>query len=125
MFYMGNSPNKKNSLSSYLLAGHCFDYTKMTENYDQKNSLSRWSSAVQMGLGSHYNFTERFDVSLNAQYMIHLGKEITANSYPSLIPEYYPPTIVIASSAGKIDLEGHLLVTMSMNYRLADFNKKK
>ncbi len=125
MFYMSNSPNKKNSLSPYLLAGHCFDYTKMTDNFNSKNTLSRWSSAVQMGFGSHYNFTERFDVSLNTQYMIHLGKEITANSYPSLIPEQYSPTIVISSSAAEIDLEGHLLVTMSMNYRLADFNKKK
>ncbi|GAB4248842.1 MAG: hypothetical protein Kow0079_01180 [Vicingaceae bacterium] len=93
----------------FLEAGHCFDYTEVTNNYtlDSKN---RFSSAVQMGLGSHFNLTEKFDVTLKSQYMIHLGTDIHV--------EKNNEGIVIEKHEGS-SLEGHLLITISLNYKIA------
>jgi hypothetical protein len=124
MFYMSKNPNTVHRLSPYLLAGHCFDYTKVLENSNPANAMSRWSSAVQMGIGTHYNFTDRFDISFNAQYMIHLGKEIKAQNQ-GYFQEFSRPPVIITKSNSGAGLEGHLLLTTSFNYRIADFNKKK
>jgi len=93
----------------YFLAGHCFDYNKKTILADPTISKQRWGSAVQAGLGTHFNLTEKFDVSLTVQYMIHLTKELDLeeqnNSY------------VITEKQGTA-IEGHLLSTLSLNYKI-------
>jgi len=96
-------------IQPYILAGHCFDYNKKTAFNDATNTLQRWGSAAQAGIGTHFNLTNRFDVSLTCQYMIHLTKEIEADIDGDAITlsEQKPNT-----------LEGHLLTTVSFNYKL-------
>ncbi|HMD00543.1 MAG TPA: hypothetical protein VKH37_10330, partial [Ferruginibacter sp.] len=93
----------------YLLVGHCFDYSKVAEQGNASNSASRWSMAAQGGLGTHINITSRFDLSLATQYMLHFGKEINVNNEDSKIlierEKYSTP-------------DGHLLVSVSANYKL-------
>lgn len=117
MFYL--KKERTMGFNPYILAGHCFDYTKITAFSSPYSNLEeesgeRWSSAVQMGAGTHYRLTPRFDVSLSAQYMLHLGNDIHAHvetdSYPTLEIEEH-------EGAG---LEGHLLVTFSVNYKIGD-----
>ena len=43
----------------------------MTAMDDASITKDRWGSAVQAGLGIHFNLTSRFDISLMSQYMIH------------------------------------------------------
>lgn len=117
LFYL--KKERTMGFNPYVLAGHCFDYTKITafsspySNLEEE-SAERWSSAVQMGAGTHYRLTPRFDVSLSAQYMLHLGNDIHAHvetdSYPTLEIEEH-------DGAG---LEGHLLVTFSVNYKMGN-----
>lgn len=93
----------------YVLAGHCFDYNEKTLMAMPVISKGRWGSAVQAGLGTHFNITDRFDVSLMAQYMIHLTEEI----------EFDHKTNTFNSAHNhKSSLEGHLLGTISINYKL-------
>jgi hypothetical protein len=120
MFY----PKKLNRFVPYVIAGHCFDYAKVTPlstPYDDRSNeiISRWSSAVQAGLGTHYYLTDRFNMTFSAQYMMHLGNHLeyeleeTANGW-------YLDTAPTAHNDGA-RLEGHILLTFSINYRIADF----
>lgn len=97
------------TVQPYILAGHCFDYNKKTALDDSSNSKYRWGSAVQAGLGTHFNLTDRFDVSLTCQYMIHLTKDIEAD---------VDGNSVIIEENNKNTLEGHLLTTVSLNFKL-------
>lgn len=96
----------------YIVAGHCFDYTYVSENANPKeNNASRWSSAVQAGLGTHVNFSPRANLSLTAQYMLHLGNDIHA--------EVAGNTVTIHEHEG-ISLEGHLLFNLGIHYKIVD-----
>lgn len=103
---------KENQLiKPYIVAGHCFDYSYMAENSDKNNSAKRWSSAVQAGIGTHINLSKRMDLSLTSQYMIHLGNHI----HPVI-----SSSSIVFQNEGGISLEGHLLLTVGLNYKLID-----
>lgn len=123
MFYPLNQAPEKGKFSPYLLAGHCFDYTKISTNWTSfvPDSKHRLSTAVQMGLGTNYLIGDRTDLSLSAQYMSHLGSEIETEKKTSETTgdEY----LVINEKKSGLTLEGHLLITLSLNVMIADFRK--
>lgn len=94
----------------YLLAGHCFDYNRKSLIADPSHALQRWGSAVQGGGGFHVLLTQRFDVSLSLQYMMHLTGEIYYKQGPSGEVSLYRDRYVA--------LQGHALLTLSLNYRV-------
>ena len=106
LFYLSKEPMQAKKLSPFLIAGHCFDYTKVY--------------AVQMGVGTHYNLSEKFDVSLTAQYMSHLGADLHSH----IEEENGVKKLEIAKHGGA-GLEGHLLITLSLNYRLGNLWRSK
>ncbi|MCF8256847.1 MAG: hypothetical protein K9J06_04810 [Flavobacteriales bacterium] len=111
MYYPLKQTGFKQLMKPYIVMGHCFDYTKVAENRNEANSMERWSAAIQAGIGNHFNLTEHFDITLKAQYMFHLGDHVEAhvNNDVFEIHEY-----------GGFSLEGHLLFTVSLNYKIAD-----
>ncbi|MBI3238540.1 MAG: hypothetical protein HYZ43_06840 [Flavobacteriia bacterium] len=109
MYYPFNHGNER--FVPYVLAGHCFDYTKQVEIANRTNSVDRWSSAVQGGIGTHMNLTERLDMSVSGQYMIHLGTDVDA---------HIDGTTVSFEKEKGGSLEGHLLFTVSFNYKFLD-----
>ncbi|MBI1837359.1 MAG: hypothetical protein HYR91_08860 [Flavobacteriia bacterium] len=114
MFYPFNVQNK--GFRPYVLAGHCFDYTVLTQLSNNTNTANRWSSAIQGGLGTHYYFTERLDFVFQAQYMMHLGthlETVVTNSNVHFLKE-----------KGTL-AEGHLLLTVGINYNLGKLWKGK
>lgn len=116
MFYPFNDEKVKGAFNPYLIAGHCFDYTKVEENANAANMGERWSSAMQAGLGAHYNLTDQFDVSLAAQYMTHLGNDMHADVHS----HDGEPAEVHIEEHGHTGVEGHVLVTLSLNVKVAD-----
>ncbi|UKN00785.1 hypothetical protein K6119_13710 [Paracrocinitomix mangrovi] len=118
MFY----PKQFGWFTPYAVAGHCFDYGKVTPlstPYQDRSGdvVSRWSSAIQAGLGSHFFLNDRFNISLQAQYMLHLGNHLDYEIHETG-SGYYVETGG-GHSVGAA-LEGHVLVTASLNYRIAD-----
>jgi len=111
MFYVRKPSPERQLLQPYVLAGHCFDYTKQQASADPDNYAERWSSAVQAGLGTHLNVTDRADFSLVCQYMAHLGTDVHA--------EEHEGEVHFHKEKGA-NLEGHLLVHVSFNYKIAD-----
>ncbi len=112
LFYPFPVPEgRKALLQPYVQAGHCFDYTKVTAVKEPSLQVSRWSSAIQAGVGSHILLTRSFDVSASVQYMIHLGGDIDAHAHEGHLE---------LSHHHGVDLEGHLLWTISANYTIAD-----
>jgi len=108
MFYTKDIDDAK-TLQPYLLVGHCFDYSKVSEQQNRSNNVGRWSMAAQGGLGSHINITDRFDCSLSAQYMLHFGKEINAINDDGKI---------VIEKENFSSPDGHLLISVSFNYKL-------
>ncbi len=122
LFYLNKDPLLAGKLSAYVLAGHCFDYTQVYSDWPGVPVGERWSSAVQGGLGIHYNLTRRFDVSLLSQYMVHFGTNIiTSIDYDEASKQNY---LSITKGSG-LSQEGHLLTTLSVNYMLGYLWGKK
>lgn len=109
MFYPGDNYNSSRFFQPYFIAGHCFDKSVVTERNSKTNSASRLSMATQAGAGAHLNITPRFDCSLSAQYMLHFGKELEVGENDGA---------VIISKADHSHADGHLLFTISFNYKL-------
>jgi hypothetical protein len=118
-YYLPQEDMHTPRLAPFIEAGHCFDYTQLTilgsPGYGQ--SKQRWSSAVQMGTGTHLNLTNRFDLTFKIQYMLHLGGDIHAH-------EHHPGHYVIEEHNG-FEREGHLLSTLSVNYKIGNLWKKR
>lgn len=114
MFYLLKNPTPK--VQPYVVAAHCFDRTYQFELVDKTNYASRASSAVQAGIGTHFNLTTRFDISLCCQYMIHLGKDLHS---------HVDNGVVTFEKHANKNLEGHLLTSLSLNYKIADLWKSR
>jgi hypothetical protein len=99
----------------YILAGHCFDYNKVTLIDNPSLFLDRWGSAVQAGLGTHFNLTKRFDISLTSQYMIHLSTVLHTEVGDGYVTIY---------EESRTTLHGHLLTTVSLNYKVGKLWKR-
>ncbi len=112
--YPFNCVTTKGKITPYILAGHCFDYSKVTKNSDGFYK-EKWSSAVQAGLGMHYNITDKTDISLTAQYMMHLGKDIHAEVFEI---DGKKDVLIVKNQVRGI--EGHMLINVSLNVRLFD-----
>ena len=108
IYYPGKNIQFDKFLQPYLIAGHCFDYTRVVEQADENNFADRLSMATQAGMGTHINITKQFDCSLSTQYMIHFGKEIEA----AVTNE----TVTIEKKNFSSP-DGHLLFTLSINYK--------
>ena len=108
MYYPGNTVDFSNLLQPYIIAGHCFDYSKVWEQKNKSNSVDRWSIATQAGFGTHINITRAFDCSVSGQYMLHFGKEIETT---------IEKNIVAIEKQNFSSPDGHLLFTVSFNYK--------
>lgn len=128
VIYPGRKVSQKGRFTPYILGGFCGDYTKLTSNlyYDDinqsyiKKSNDRWSFATQLGLGTHYNITERFDISISAQYVLHFGKDLDAEVKTNSSEEKY----MWVPDDPKNALEGHTFLTISANFVVFDSSKK-
>jgi hypothetical protein len=110
IYYFTDKPNPV--IKPYILAGHCFDYTVLQSNKDASNNSNRLSSAIQAGGGLHFNLSERLDLSFVSQYMIHLGQDIHAYRNTN-------GSVSFKEEKGS-GLEGHLLIHVGINYKIAD-----
>ncbi len=109
MYYPGSTVDFSNRLQPYILVGHCFDYSKVFEQKNRANAEGRWTMATQAGLGTHINISEFLDCSISSQYMLHFGKEIETT---------IDKEIVIIEKADYSRPDGHLLFSVSFNYKL-------
>lgn len=116
LFYLDKNPLQVGKVTPYVLAGHCFDYTKVYSLWPGISPAERWSSAVQAGVGMHYNLTSRFDISLLTQYMLHLGTHI--ETHVDYLPGAADGKYLNITKESGTSLEGHLLITLSVNYCL-------
>ena len=126
LYYPFNTDIRKGKLTPYILAGHCFDWTEVEKNNfgtstTALNEAHRFSSAVQSGLGAHYNLSDNMDVSLTAQYMIHLGNDINTTVFTDEVTKQKDVLI----KEGELGLEGHLLINLSLNVFIVDLWNKK
>ncbi|MEP7165165.1 MAG: hypothetical protein ABI741_10735 [Ferruginibacter sp.] len=109
MYYPGNTVDFSNLLQPYIIAGHCFDYSKVWEQKNKSNAADRWSMATQAGIGTHINITRFLDCSVSAQYMLHFGKEIKTE---------VDKDIVSIEKQNYSSPDGHFLCSISFNYKL-------
>ncbi|NOT51036.1 MAG: hypothetical protein HOP10_07140 [Chitinophagaceae bacterium] len=110
MLYTRNNHLFDRLLQPYLIVGHCFDYSKVSEKDNKANSADRLSMATQAGLGTHINITPKLDCSLSGQYMLHFGKGIETDFHPG--HEH-----VHISREDHSHVDGHLLFSLSFNYK--------
>ncbi len=111
MYYPGKKTGFEMLLKPYLLIGHCFDYSKVREQVNKNNSADNFTMATQAGVGTHININPKLDCSTSMQYMVHFGKDLHADVDHGEVHiekhDYSTP-------------DGHLLWTISFNYKIAD-----
>ncbi len=107
----------KRKLTPYIVAGNCFDETIIKLNGKNGQQGRRFSSMIPAGIGCHYNITPVIDLTATVQYGLHLGNELDTeeNEDGSL-------SIVEHKNAG---WEGHLLVSISLNYKICKLWKNR
>lgn len=109
IYYVLNTKAFTRKVTPYVVAGHCFDHTRISAN-DHSATKGRWSTAVQAGAGFHYNITPKLDISPQVQYMLHLGRDLHA---------HVSDEGVEIEEHARAGWEGHLLFNLSMNYKFA------
>ncbi len=109
MYYILN-PTTVNSkkIQPYLMMGHCFDYANY-QFYKNNQTFSRWTSAIQGGLGTHVKINNKVECSIATQYMTHLGNHLHIHE----VNDSYE-----IHQENSLSLHGHLLFTLSINYML-------
>lgn len=112
-YYLKNNSTSEKLLQPFFEVGHCFDHTFVNE-IGTDNFLERWSSAVQLGTGLSFNLTPRLDFTPKVQYMIHLGSDIDADIMDD---GHNHPHVTLSKNSG-VNLEGHVLISLSMNYKI-------
>lgn len=117
MFYILDPKGFSRKFTPFIAAGHCFDYTGIRLNGENQPMHERWTSAVQMSIGCHYNITPQFDISVSTLYDLHLGKEIDAE-----VEKDGTLTIVEHANAG---WEGHIMLIFSAHYKFMRLWKSK
>lgn len=111
LYYLQKKQNLTISFfQPYIQMGHCFDFTQIGIVNSLQKPLKRWSSALQLGIGTHFLVSKKFDISIGSQYMIHLGNDIDT--------KISNEQIVIEQKNGNISWEGHWLNTISINYKI-------
>jgi hypothetical protein len=116
MLYGKNNYAFSKLLQPYFIVGHCFDYSKVMEKNNKQNYAHRLSMATQAGIGTHINITSKLDCSLSGQYMLHFGKDISVET---------SGTDIIITKESHSSPEGHLLFTISFNYKFFHLWNKK
>lgn len=120
MFYpwLLKDKSKHQIFKPYIVAGHCFDWSELHIKDYRNLKGKKFSSAIQAGTGAHFNISKKMDVTLLAQYMIHLGKDVAiaydTNTHVHNIDEYKHTAAT-----------GHLLITVGLNYKIAKLWKTK
>jgi hypothetical protein len=117
MFYILKPKGFTRKFTPFIAAGHCFDYTGIRLNGADQPMHDRWTSAVQMSVGCHYNITPLFDISLSTLYDLHLGNEIDA--------DLQKDGTVQISEQKNAGWEGHLMIIFSVHYKIAKLWKPK
>jgi hypothetical protein len=130
IYYVLPDNGATNLFQPFVEVGHCFDYTQVSvfgahTSSGKIESLDRWSSAVQMGVGTHVNLTERFDLSLKTQYMIHLGSDLHTSEITDGHTDHEHKSLFGVEKSQGTSLEGHLLLTLSANYKIGNLWGRK
>ncbi|MBL0103205.1 MAG: hypothetical protein IPP51_05275 [Bacteroidetes bacterium] len=117
MYYLGKNVYFDKTFQPYLILGHCFDQTSVFILNNTAEKASRFSMATQAGLGTHINITERLDITLTGQYMIHFGKELNVINTDG---------VYSVEQEDHTNPGGHLLISVSANFKFCRlWNAKK
>jgi len=100
----------------YFMIGHCFDLVQVVQSSDNRVVAKRWSAAPTVGIGNHFPIKDRIDFSFALQYMLHVGKGLEARAVNG--------SVAIEERNGFL-WDGHVLLTMSVNYKLKKLWKEK
>jgi hypothetical protein len=119
MYYALGQKTAKGKFTPYVEAGNCFDYTSVRQNLTGGTLVSRGSAAVHLGIGTHFNLSEHADITFKAQYMLHVGSGVEEEIKTDDLTQ--AKTLVITKGSAAID--GHLLMTCSINFLVADLWK--
>lgn len=102
-------------VAPFLAIGPNADYVKLRERVNKQNFVSRWSFGLQSGIGIQINLTRRSDMTISTQYMVHFGK-------PLILPLEDSAIILLPHTGSGLD--GHFIVNVSFNYKMADLWKR-
>lgn len=107
----------ENRFTPYVLAGQCFDLTRATLDLGPfaKTTEKAGSAACQVGTGVSAFLNDRLETTLQAQYMLHLTRDVHLEEPEGLLPQLH--------SEKGVDFAGHALFTLSLNYYFADLKK--
>ncbi|MBA2422041.1 MAG: hypothetical protein H0V61_02290 [Chitinophagales bacterium] len=106
--------DKLRRVQPFVFAGPDADFEKIHQQTNASNAASRWNFAAHAGLGMHLNISWRSDITLSTAYMLHFGNKIGIGNIAE------QPVYLINGTG----TDGHLLFTISMNFKIIDLWKK-
>jgi hypothetical protein len=112
MYYAFGQHLEQGKFTPFFEAGNCFDYTAVRTSYAGGVVDSRGSAAVHLGMGTHISLSQRADITFKVQYMLHLGTGIETK----IVTDEVTHASVLQITRGNAGLDGHLLMTCSVNF---------
>jgi len=114
MFYLREPDTSKLQIFRPFISASifCLDFTRLDEVKPGGQSMSRFSFSQQFGIGSHFFFTDRADISIYMQYYNHLGNDVHIDDRNGHIH--------LEAVKERISLEGHMFMVFSVGYRFGD-----
>jgi hypothetical protein len=111
----------KTHIILFPLAGICIDYTRLSITTGENvsggpTSLDRYSFAVQAGCGVTIPVSRKLDFSLEAHYMVHIGNDVNVDINGN--------QVTLSKETG-LNIDGHFLMAISMDFKLFHLWRKK
>ncbi|MCS6917920.1 MAG: hypothetical protein RMK52_06455 [Chitinophagales bacterium] len=101
-------------VAPFVLTGIAADALTLHNRLTARHRTSSWTTALQGGIGFHINLTWRSDLTVSAAYQHHLSHQAILQTEESILAQ--------VPRSGRTG-DGHLLVTLSMNYKITDLWK--
>jgi hypothetical protein len=95
-------------VTPYVLGGQCFDLTEVGYSGHFKSPLI-FSAAAQVGAGISTFIQPRLELNVQAQYMVHLSKDVHLEEHPEENGYHY-------HIEPGLNFQGHLLLNASLNF---------
>ncbi len=106
--------DKLRRVQPFVFVGPDANFEKIRQQTNAANAASRWNFAAHAGLGMHLNVSWRSDITLSSAYMLHFGKKIDIQSLED-------ESVFLTQGNG---IDGHLLLTISMNFKIVGLWKR-
>ncbi|MCS6990547.1 MAG: hypothetical protein NZL95_01640 [Chitinophagales bacterium] len=111
---LGYFQRRLQRVAPFLMTGFAADALTLNNRLEARHRTTSWTTAVLGAIGFHINLTWRSDLTIAVAYQHHLVHQALLQTAEGILAQ--------VPRSGRTG-DGHLLVQLSMNYKITDLWK--